>query len=211
MSHALVVCNERFNGKELWTLLATLHRYGHTFDVVSTVLSVFDEETGEPFTLSKRVDEVTVDDIPRYDVLCIVSGHIPHTKAYWKHRHLQKLVGGIKARNGVLAAICCAVPSLGRALEGHRVSCFPMADCLHQLGYNGAEFTNVSLTVDRKVITGEYPPIAEMWAEEICAALVGRPPIYNLQPSSFKRKGIPRHMPKHVQEMIDAARPTQKS
>jgi len=70
----------------------------------------------------------------------------------------------------------------------------------------GAILQNTSLTVDGQTVTAENQMITQMWAEEICNLLEGRPQQYTMEDSGFTPKGLERKMPPEVRAAIDEAR-----
>jgi len=106
----------------------------------------------------------------------------------------------------VLSAICCSVPTLAPHVSGVKVSYFPLVRSGRRLSKFGAVLQSVSLTVDANVVTAENQMISQMWAEEICNLLEGKPPTYHLTNSGYVPKGRPRRMDKDVQKAIDDAK-----
>ena len=84
MSHLLGICAKRYNGHELWMLLGVLQNREHTFEVVSQDVLIRDELTLQPNTLKRTVYEVGVKDRHGFDAVCIVSGNMDDTEAYWE-------------------------------------------------------------------------------------------------------------------------------
>lgn len=203
----LVVCAKRYNGHELWTLLGVLQRRGHTFEVVSTETTIHDEKTFQANTINRTLYDVMPEEVPNFDSLVIVSGNPDDTIAYWDDRHLLGLMIAFKVQEKVLGAICVSAPTLAPVAKGARVSFFPLIRSRKRLEQFGAKCMDVSLTVDatHRLVTAENQMMTEMWAEEICALLEGRPQQYPMQKSSFQFGEFQRRFPKGVEETIDRA------
>lgn len=209
MAKLLVVCSRGYNGRELWTLLEVLLGHGHTFEVVSTHRSIFDERTLQPNTLKRTVYDIPPEDVSlEFDGICIVSGDTKDTEAYWTDTHVKELLLRFSADKKVIGAICRAVPTLGPVISGVKVSYFPLVRVKHLLQRHKAILNSVSLTVDKehRTITAENEMLTELWAEEINNMLHGFPQQHFFSDSGFVPKGRPRRMPKEVQSMIDDAK-----
>lgn len=208
MSKLLVVCAQRYNGHELWTLLGVLHERGHTFEVVSQATTIRDELTLRPNTIERVVHDVSLEETDHFDAVVVVSGNMDDTEAYWEDLHVQNLLATFRADEKVCAAICCSVPTLAPIAEGVHVSYFPLIRSRHRLQKFGAILENTSMTVDEsaRVITAENQMMTEMWAEEICNMLEGKPVIHRFEDSGFKPKGHERKMLPEVRAAIDEAR-----
>lgn len=206
MSHVLVICAKRYNGHELWTLLGVLQARKHSFEVVSQETLIRDELTLQPNTIERVVYDVGWDEVNDFDAVCVVSGNMADTEAYWTDSDVVALIQQFRDQDKVCAAICCSVPTLAPICDGVRVSYFPLMRSRDRLRNHGAILQNLSLTVDGKTITAENQMMTEMWAEEICNALEGVPQVHSLAESGFKPKGLERKMPPEVREAIDKAR-----
>lgn len=206
MSHLLVICAKRYNGHELWTLLGVLQDRGHSFEVVSQETLIRDELTLKPTQLERTVYEVGSEETGDFDAVCIVSGNMEDTEAYWTDRFIENLLMDFEQSKAVIAAICCSVPTLGPVVSGVKVSYFPLVRSKHHLRNWGADLQNVSLTIDGRVVTAENQMITEMWAEEICNLLEGRPVTHVLTDSGFTPKGSERKMMPEVRAAIDESR-----
>src|SRR5882672_1852858 len=94
----LIVCARRYNGHELWTLLGVLQNRGHSFEVVSTDLIIKDELTFQPNKLKRLVYDIVPDDaVSTHDAICVVSGNMADTEAYWTDKHVQKLLRAFRS------------------------------------------------------------------------------------------------------------------
>lgn len=205
-SHLLVICAKRYNGHELWTLLGVLQNRGHTFEVVSQELLVRDELTLRPNTIKRLVYDVSDSDATDFDAVCVVSGNMADTEAYWTDLHVLNLLTAFRRQDKVTAAICCSVPTLAPICEGVKVSYFPLMRSRDRLAEYGAILQPTSLTVDGNTITAENQMITEMWAEEICNVLEGKPQEHIMQDSGFVPKGSERRMDPAVRAAIDEDR-----
>jgi len=204
--HLLVICAKRYNGHELWTLLGVLQERGHTFEVVSQATLIRDELTLRPNTIKRVVHDVPLDEHADFDAICVVSGNMADTEAYWEDKHVQALLKVFRDNDKVCAAICCSVPTLAPICKDVKVSFFPLMRSRDHLRWHGAILQNTSLTVDGKTITAENQMITQMWAEEICNVLEGKPVEHKFEDSGFVPKGSERRMPPEVRASIDEAR-----
>lgn len=210
MSKVLVICARRYNGHELWTLLGVLQQRGHAFDVVSTAYVIRDELTMQPNTIPRLLYEVQPEEHVNYDGICVVSGNMSDTEAYWTDPHVIDLLQTFRAADKVVAAICCSVPTLAPVVRDVKVSFFPLIRSRKRLAAHGALLQAVSLTVDKKTVTAENQMFTQMWGEEICNLLEGKTSEVNLKASGFIPQGRPRRMPADVQEAIDFAKAQKK-
>lgn len=206
MSAVLIICAKRYNGHELWTLLRVLTERDHTFEVVSQECIIRDELTLEPNILERVVYDVAFEDVEVFDAVCVVSGNMKDTEAYWTDPSVALLLREFNAHERVIAAICCSVPTLGPITKDVKVSYFPLVRSRHHLLRYGAILQNVSLTIDGRFITAENQMISEMWAEEICNKLEGRPVQHVMTDSGFVPKGQERKMLPEVRAAIDESR-----
>jgi putative intracellular protease/amidase len=188
MSKVLVVCARRYNGHELWTALGVMQERGHEFEVVSTDKTIKDELTLRP------------------DAIMIVSGNMKDTEAYWDDKTVLKLISDINQDDGVVAAICCSVPTIRQVANGKQVSFYPLVRSRERLRDAGAILKTVALTVDGRLVTAEHQMATQMWAEEFCNVLEGLPPEYNLQDSGYVPKGRPRRITPELQKIMDINR-----
>lgn len=208
MAKVLVVCARRFNAHELFVLLGVLQQKGHTFEVTSTDTIIKDEITLQRNRIQQTVYETSPEEAATaFDAISIVSGNMEDTEAYWTDNHVLATVQSFRDRDKVVSAICCSVPTLAPVCRGTKVSYFPLVRSKHRLELFGAILNNVSLTVDRHIITAENQMLSQMWAEEICNALDNnQTPLYHFTESGFVPKGRERRMHPSVRSAIDEAR-----
>jgi putative intracellular protease/amidase len=206
MSKVLVICAKRYNGHELWTLLGVLQERKHTFEVVSQDLVIRDELTMRPNTIERKVWDVDPMEVERFDAITVVSGNMDDTEAYWKDSHVSLLLEAFRAKDRVVAAICCSVPTLAPVVKDIKVSFFPLVRSRHRLQNYGAILQKTSLTVDQRTVTAENQMLSQMWAEEICNMLEDKPPQYTFFESGFVPKGRPRRVHHSIQTAIDSAK-----
>lgn len=206
MSNLLVICAKRYNGHELWTLLGVLQERGHTFEVVSQAILIRDEVTLRPHLIKREVYDVPLDEHADFDAICVVSGNMEDTEKYWEDEYVQSLLKVFRDNEKVIGAICCSVPTLGPVCKGVKVSYFPLMRSRDRLEYYGAILRNTSLTVDGLTVTAENQMITQMWAEEICNLLEGKPLEHELEDCGFVPKGFERKMMPEVRAAIDEAR-----
>jgi len=128
------------------------------------------------------------------------------TEAYWTDKHVCELLQRFSDSDKVCAAICCSVPTLAPIVNGVKVSYFPLIRSRQRLAQHGAILQSTSLTVDGRFVTAENQMITEMWAEEICNLLEGRPVTHKMVDSGFEPRGSERKMMPEVRAAIDEDR-----
>jgi len=189
MSHVLVVCARRYNGHELWTALGVIQERGHTFDLLSTDYVIQDELTMRPNRIKHTVDDVKEYDSSLYDGFMIVSGNMADTEAYWKDERVLRYIRQANIVNHPIAAICCSAPMVREVANGKKVSFFPLVRSRALLKEAGAILQTVALTRDQNLCTAEHQMASQMWAEEFCNMLEGKPTQYHLVESGYTPKG----------------------
>lgn len=208
----LVICARRYNGHELWTALGIFKKNGFAFDVTSTDTLIKDELTFQPNVIPKKVYDfpATPETFDPYVALVVVSGNMADTEAYWEDSHVQALVKTADKCDKTVAAICCSVPTLWQVVKDTKVSFFPLQRSRRRLQAGGAILQNVAVTVDKNKVTAEHQMATQMWAEEICNLIQGKPPIYQLTDSGFRPKGTERRFTPEILGAIEAARNEKK-
>lgn len=189
MSNVLVVCARRYNGHELWVALGVLALRGHSFEVISTDTIIQDEITMQPNKIERTIYDVTQDSANDFDALMIVSGNMDDTEAYWKERRVLDYVDTFNAVGKPIAAICCSVPTVRNAAKDKKVSFFPLLRSRALLREAGAILQTVALSRDQNLVTAEHQMASEMWANEFCNVLEGKPQEYHLVDSGFVPRG----------------------
>lgn len=205
MSHVLVVCARRYNGHELWTALGVIRERGHTFDLLSTDYVIQDEITMRPNRIKQTVDDVKDYDTSKYQGFMIVSGNMADTEAYWKDERVLKYIRQANAVGHPIAAICCSAPMVREVAKDRKVSFFPLVRSRVLLRDAGAILQTVALTRDHNLVTAEHQMASQMWAEEFCNMLEGKPVQYVMNESGYTPKGNERK-PIPVVEQIKRAR-----
>lgn len=200
MKRALVVCARRYNGHELWTAFGAFKENGLTFDCVSTDYIIQDEITKRPNRIKRLVHDTEYDP-EKYDGFMIVSGNMADTEAYWHDKHVLSLFDQANAVGHPIAAICCSVPTSRNVAGGKKVSYYPLVRSRELLQEAGAILQTTALTVDKNLVTAEHQMATQMWAEEFCNLIYGRPQQYYLTESGFTPKGQER-MPIEVVEKL---------
>ena len=197
MSRILVVCARQYNGHELWTALGVMVKRDHTFSLMSTGLLIEDEVTHQ-----KNKIKLLVGDIPpgvasaEYDAFMVVSGNMKDTEAYWKNPTMLEYAKTFDALNKPIAAICCSVPTIRQVAKGKKVSFFPLVRSRQLLQAEGAILQTVALTRDQNLVTAEHQMASQVWGEEFCNLIEGKPQEHFFQDSGFvpagrERKPIP--------------------
>lgn len=212
MAHILTVCARRFNGHELWTALGTIQGRGHSFDLISSSRYIEDEVTHSPNVVEKTIDDVEASEVEQYDGLMVVSGNMSDTEAYWKDERVLSYFNVAEEEQKQIAAICCSVPTARYAAKGKRVSFFPLVRSRELLTAAGAIPSPVAVTRDKNLVTAEHQMASQMWAEEFCNMLEGKPQQYFLSDSGFTPKGSERKPIKgldRVQRRIERGRQSQ--
>ena len=192
MSHILVVCARRYNGHELWTALGVIKQRGHTFELISTDYVIQDEiELHKANKIKRTIDDVDPEEIAqgKFDAFMIVSGNMDDTEAYWKHTRVLEYINQANEMNLPIAAICCSVPTVRHAAKDKKVSFFPLIRSRQLLTEAGAHLQTVALTVDKNLVTAEHQMASQMWAEEFCNKIEGKPTTYKFMDSGYMPKG----------------------
>jgi putative intracellular protease/amidase len=189
MSHVLVVCARQYNGHELWVALGVMQSRGHTFDLISTGLIIEDEVTHERNRIEKVIDDVKPEDADKYDGFMVVSGNMKDTETYWRDSRVLSYVEKFNSANKPIAAICCSVPTIRFAATGKKVSFFPLIRSGELLKREGALLQTVALTRDQNLVTAEHQMASQIWTEEFCNLLEGKPQQYFLSDSGFVPRG----------------------
>lgn len=143
--------------------------------------------------------------VDRYDGLMIVSGNMADTEAYWRNDKVLGLFDRANLGNKQLAAICCSVPTVRNVAAGKKVSYFPLVRSAELLRNAGAILQTVALTRDQNLVTAEHQMATQMWAEEFCNMLEGKPPEHILRDSGYTPQGNERK-PIPVIEQIKKAK-----
>lgn len=192
MANVLVICDRRYNGHQLWVALGTLTKREHTFDVMSTSRIIEDEVTHKKSKADLIVGEPDDAQLVAYDGLMIISGFPKDTEAYWTNETVLGYVDLFNYANRPIAAVCGAVPTIRGAARGKKVSFFPLIRSRELLRQAGAILQNVALTRDQNLVTAEHEMASQMWVEEFCNLLEGKPQQYFFEASEFAPKGAER-------------------
>lgn len=185
----MIVCDRRYNSHQFWTALDTLKKRGHTFDVISTDYIIQDEITLEASRIEQTINDIDHFDHYKYDAFMLISGNPEDTKAYWDNSIVHTYIREANELAKPIAAICMSVPTIRNIAKGKRVSFFPLLRSIELLKNAGAILTTVSLSRDQNLVTAEHEIASQVWANEFCNLLEGKPPEYNLQESGFAPKG----------------------
>lgn len=192
MAHVLVICDRRYNGHQLWVALGIFAQRGHTFEVMSTQRIIEDEVTHKKSRIEWLVGEIPHEDMYKYNALMIISGFPKDTEAYWTNSIVLEYVDLFNHAGRPIAAICGSVPTIRGAARGKKVSFFPLVRSRELLRQAGAILQSVALTRDQNLVTAEHEMASQMWAEEFCNLLEGRPQQYFFETSAFTPKGSER-------------------
>lgn len=190
MKDVLLVVARRYNGHELWTALGILQQADKTFEVVSTEYQIEDEVTGRRNLIERTLDDLTWPKVlEEFHSLMVVSGNMKDTEAYWTDERVQTLVKLFNEAERPLAAICCSVPTLAPAVNGVRVSYFPLIRSKERLSRHGAILQTTTVTADGRFVTAENQMGTQMWAESFVRVLNGEDGDPGLRDSGFEPKG----------------------
>lgn len=190
MTHVLVVCARQYNGHELWVALGVMASRGHTFDLLSTGKIIEDEVTHQKNKIEMLVGDVDRSELGhKYGAFMIVSGNMADTEAYWKHPTVLGYIDAANKADLPIAAICCSVPTIRKAAKDKKVSFFPLVRSRVLLKEAGAILQTTALTRDQNLVTAEHQMASQMWAEEFCNLIEGKPQQYFLSDSEFVPKG----------------------
>jgi putative intracellular protease/amidase len=184
VSNVLVVVAQRYNANELWPILKELKAGDHTWFVTAYDPVIVDERSRKGYRASGLLQDI--ESIEGFDGIVFISGNPADTEAHWTDAKCNKLVTDAQERDLPMAAICASVPALGPALEGMKVSAYPLSSVRESLLLAGAQLQKVSLYTDGNIVTAENEIMANMWARNFRCRLEGKPAEHSLQPSSFK-------------------------
>lgn len=159
------------------------------------------------------IDSVPSSESSGFDGVCVVSGNMSDTEAYWTNDKIIEILKAFKVKRKVIAAICCSVPTLAPICEGVRVSPFPLVRNRQRLQRYGAILDPVSVCVDmeHRIVTAENQMMTYPWGNAIAALLDGKEPELTFSQTRFAEsfKGTtPRRLPKAVEEQLRKFRPT---
>lgn len=189
----LIVCDRRYNGHQLDVALRTLAERGHSFELISTHRVIENEVTHKRNKVTRIVGEINLDEIGGwFGAFMMISGYPKDTEAYWHNETVHSYVDAFNDANLPIAAICGSVPTIRGAAKGKKVSFFPLIRSRELLRQAGAILQNVALTVDQNLVTAEHEMASQMWAEEFCNLLEGRPQQYFFEVSTFTPQGAER-------------------
>lgn len=169
----------------------------HDFTLLSTGYIIEDEVTGQKNRIKQLVGDITPKAaVENFDAFMVVSGNMKDTEAYWKNPVMLDYVREFNAAGKPLAAICCSVPTIREAARGKKVSFFPLVRSRHLLQSSGAILQTVALTRDQNLVTAEHQMASQVWGEEFCNLIEGRPQEHFFTDSKFvpggrERKPIP--------------------
>ncbi len=184
-----IVCARQYNGHELWTAFGVIKHNGIQFDLASTGLVIEDEVTHQ----KNRIETLVTDDLYKsaedHDGFMIVSGNMKDTERYWDDERVLRTIRAFNDLGKPIAAICCSVPTIRQVAEGKKVSFFPLIRSRKRLEDAGAILQTVAMTVDQNLVTAEHQMATEVWAEEFCNMLLGRPQQHFFHDSGFIPRG----------------------
>lgn len=187
-----VICCRRYNSKELLTALNTLRTRGHDFQVASTS-NIIESEDGRYPTY--RVSTIA-DGLPVFDGIMLTSGNPIDSTAYHDNQDVLDVVDKYNGVGRPIAAICNMTPVIRNVARGKHVTCYPTIRNKALFEEAGAILENVTMVRDGNLVTGEHPEAADVWAEEFCNLLEGKPQEHFFTPVEFtagqwERKPLP--------------------
>jgi putative intracellular protease/amidase len=183
-----------------------MRQRGHTFEVVSQDTTIRDELTLRPNTINRTVWKVDPSEMTNYDGVMIVSGNMADTEAYWDDKHVLRLIEASNNLSKAVAAICCSVSTIRTVAEGKKVSFYPLVRARHRLASAGAILQTVALTRDGNLVTAEHQMASQVWAEEYCNVLEGKPQEHFFTDSKFVPKGRERKPIPELEELKEKLR-----
>jgi len=90
---------------------------------------------------------------------------------FWEDEKVQALVDEAKKQGLIIGGICAAISIFHRILGGVTVSCYPFREAKNRLREHGAIISGKSVTVDKRVVTGEHQHAVEWWSEALIAQI----------------------------------------
>lgn len=188
--------------------MGVMKNRGHTFDLLSTDYVIQDEITMRPSRIKRLVQEVDPEEMRQFDGFMVVSGNMADTEAYWDNKTVLGYIRVAEEDQKPIAAICCSVPTVREAAKDKKVSFFPLVRSRARLESAGAILQTVAVTRDQNLVTAEHQMATEMWAEEFCNLLEGKPQEHFFTDSGFTPRGRER---KPIPVLEDIKRKTRRS
>lgn len=204
----LIVVAQRYNGHELWTTLGILQQAGIDFEVISRSTNISDEVTRQRNILERTIDDVSVEEIQEYDGFMVISGNMSDTESYWDDSKVLSFVKTAEENNLAIAAICCSVPTIREIAKGKVVSYYPLIRSAARLSDAGAVLSNITISVDGKLVTAEHQMATQKWATAFVDILNGKEVDLGLQESGFTPQG---HRERKLHPRLERLRGTDTS
>jgi protease I len=166
-SAVMIVAQENFRDEELLQPKEILERNGIQVVIASTTLKEIKGMLGAKVKPDILLSEL---DYRKFDALIFVGGS--GASQYWDDPLAHELARMAQGSNKLVAAICIAPVTLGRAgiLKGRRATVWQSE--AGQLQALGADYTGRPVEKDANIITAAGPFAAREFGEEISRALL---------------------------------------
>ena len=165
----LIIAKDIFRDEELFDTQKALEAAGVQTVVASSVIGTCKGKLGGTAESTMLVSDISADD---FDAIVYVGGG--GSAEYFDNPDALSLAKDAAARGKVIAAICIAPRTLANAglLKGVKATCFESErDALIKLG---ADFQDVPVACDGKIVTGSGPHAAAEFGRTIAQALAER-------------------------------------
>ena len=162
----LVIASQNFRDEEFSEPYDLLTRAGATVKVACSKLTPARGMLGKVVTPDLTLADVRVEEL---DALIFIGGS--GATEYYENPIAHKLAVDAVQRQKILGAICLGPGTLARAgvLKDKKATCFLSASTILEQG--GAKLVRLPVVQDGKIITGNGPQAAKLFAEAILNAL----------------------------------------
>lgn len=166
---AIIFAEQRFQDKELLGAKRILEDEGVDVTLVSTTLDIAEGKLGTKIKPEKLLSELKVDE---YDAIIFVGGG--GAVQYWRDPTAHKIAQEAVKKNKALGAICITPVILARAglLVNKEVAAWPAVKA--ELEARGAIYTEESVKVVNKIVTGKDPEAVEEFSKSLLKVMTKR-------------------------------------
>ncbi len=166
----LVISVWAYNPVELWATLKAIRKQKWKFKILSTKPIIESEvahsEGKIEYFKVDTLDDLTLDQMRKYDGLVFVSGHRIPTKRLLYNEKVLKIVKMFFDDDKPIAAPCVSVPVLRFVMKGRTVTAYPWAEVHNLLRSCGVEVKPDAVVVDGKIVTCRSMAEVDLMMEE---------------------------------------------
>jgi len=151
-----------------------MKKRGWEYDIRALKSEIIAEDKSLKVKLSGVISEIK--DVGPYDLVLATSGEPTRKWALCEDINARRLIAEQHNRNKWVGSICATVPILKDIANGARVTCYNSYDVMEVLQAAGAilEMRSILVDLDKKIVTAQAPPMAEMWVEVCCDCVEGK-------------------------------------